>query len=85
MDITPTIGFVPRPVPERRYVIYFAKRGDYAELNPATLTWSFTSTPRYATKFENAEVAEQAFKHVVEDCGDLWHLTREDLRVVERP
>ncbi len=68
-----------------RYVIYFEKRGDYAQLNPATLTWTFTSAARYATPFVSQSVADAAIPHIVQDCGDLWHLTREDLRVKEHP
>lgn len=83
--MTAVSGFVQREVPAVRYVIYFQKRGDYAELNPATLTWSFTSAIRHATPFANAQVAEAAFEHIIRDTGDLWHLTRADLRIVEKP
>lgn len=84
----PCIGFVPRSVPPMTYVIYCEKRGSYAELNLSTLTWSLTSTLRHATRFSEmdiADVAEVCVAHIVEDCGDLWHLTREDFRVVEKP
>jgi hypothetical protein len=70
--IEPCIGFVPRPVPPVAYVIYFEKRGSYAELNLFTLTWSLTSELRHATRFsasDIADVAEQALTHIAEVCG----------------
>lgn len=84
MDIIPTVGFVPRPTPAPVYVVYFEKRGDYAELHPATLTWTFTSRDRYATKFASVALAQKALAHIEADCGDLWHLTQADLRIVEK-
>ncbi len=80
--IEPCIGFVPRAAPVR-YVIYFEKRGSYAELNLHTLTWTLGAF-RHATQFDDLQCAEAAIKHIDQDCGDLWHLTREDLHVREK-
>ena len=82
--IEPCIGFVPRPVPPTQWVIYFEKRGSYAELNLDTLTWTLGSF-RHATQFDDLLCAQAALAHIEKDCGDLWHLTREDLRVMEKP
>jgi hypothetical protein len=58
--------------------------GRYAEINPALQTWRLSALARYATRFPSRADAEQAIPHVLTDCGDVWHVTANSVRILEQ-